>query len=77
MTEVIVTGPELKAEREKAGIKLQDLAQSLGMDPSILSRTENGFRSVDADLPERYIAEVKRIALERAEAVGAIPSLAA
>lgn len=70
------TGPLLKAEREKAGIKLQDLALVLQMDTALLSKIENGYRPVSDGLPARYIAEVRRIALERAEAVGALSEAA-
>lgn len=66
------TGPALRCERDKAGIKLQDLAMDLEIDESHLSRVENGIRPLPADLPERYIAAVRRIARERAEAVGAL-----
>lgn len=66
------TGPQLKSEREKAGIKLLDLARALQMDTGLLSKIENGLRPVGEALPERYLSDVRRIARERAEAVGAL-----
>ncbi len=65
-------GAELRALRDAAGIKQQDLAEVLGIELSALSRIEGGSRPAPADLPARYVAEVKRIARERAEAVGAV-----
>jgi transcriptional regulator with XRE-family HTH domain len=73
MTETIPTGAELRAEREKAGLKLQDVARVLDLDVSLLSKLENGVRFFTgkyADLPDRYLTAVQKLARERAEAVG-------
>jgi transcriptional regulator with XRE-family HTH domain len=72
MTDTVIHGADLRLEREKAGIKLQDLARRLGVGESLLSRTEAGLRQMDEGLPERYLAEVRSIAKERAEAVGLV-----
>lgn len=68
-----ISGADLRAERQKAGILLQDLAEILDIDQSVLSRMETrGNRTIDPEFAERYFATVRRTARERAEAVGAL-----
>lgn len=66
------TGSELRDFRDEAGVQQQVLAMALGLDGTVLSKIESGMRSLPEDLPARYVAEVRRIARERAEAVGAV-----
>ena len=68
--EKVWAGSALKTERETAGVKLQDLALTLGMSQSALSLMENGIRPVREDLPARYLSTLRRIVRERAEAFG-------
>lgn len=64
-------GAELRAYRDRAGIQQQVLAVALEMTPYNLSRIETGFVAIPDDLAERYVAAVRQIARERAQAVGA------
>lgn len=70
MTQVTWTGSALRAEREKAGIKQQDLASALGMSQSMLSRLEADPAAVEGELPGRYMDVVRAITRRRALALG-------
>lgn len=67
-----MTGPELARERERGGVKARDVAEALGVNPTLISHWETSLRPVPEKMVEPYLAAVRRIALERAEAVGAI-----
>lgn len=66
-----ITSQDLVAERKKAGITQRDLALAMGEMPQRLLRIERAWTILDQAFALRYLATVRRIARERAEAVGA------
>lgn len=65
-----MTGNDLRALREQAGVRLRDLALELDRDASALSKIETGHKPVPEELPAEYDAVLRRITRDRAVAFG-------
>lgn len=67
-----IMGEYLRRLRKAGGITQTDLAQAMGIRRNTLHAYETGRRRVTDETHARWVATVRRIARERAEAVDAI-----
>lgn len=65
-----MTGSELRARRTGAGISAQRVAAHLDMDFSQLYKIEREERRMPEGFADRYIAALRHVGAEVAEAVG-------